>query len=673
MLGRVSIVVDAAMANFESDMGRASRVAEKNFKKMERDAEEMHKKMVQVGKMVGAAIATGLTTAVVAIKSVINGMDDISKAAQRANMGTAQFSELTYAAGLADVSVQDLTGTMGKLAKAQGDAEKVGSTQARLFKALGIETKNLDGSMRPTNQLLMDFADRFQQLKGSPEIMAAGMNIFGRSFQNIIPLIKDGSEGLRNAGDEARRLGLVLSDEAGSQAEAFNDNLTRLKSVVQGFIQQVAVNLLPDLLTLSERFFKVASSADTVKIAADGAREAIKGIGEAADFGSGLLRFLERVRLALVGLERQAVAFGRLMTGISLVTGTGARDEAMYAEGTAMLNAARSGTGYNKSLGRDFQGVTSYTGALPIDTSGRPEASMAPDAWRKEVSVEREAQRRKLAAEQEKAIRAAMGDTEKANNRVTRSIRERASATKEVMTLEEEWQVIQDVWDQATIDRSNREADAWARQTEVVEESTNMMSVYAEQAARNMQDAFADFLIDPLKNGFKGLLGSFADMLKKMAAQAAASKIFEAFGNWASDYSGGGAGWVNAIGAAIKGGRAIGGKVAAGSMYEVTEGGASELLRDGQGRTYLIPGSDGTVIPASDMRGGQAMGGASVTVNIHNAPGGADVQSKRNGSGGFDIDVILKQIEGGIASNVAAGASPINASLQGRYGLRTAV
>jgi hypothetical protein len=56
------------------------------------------------------------------------------------------------------------------------------------------------------------------------------------------------------------------------------------------------------------------------------------------------------------------------------------------------------------------------------------------------------------------------------------------------------------------------------------------MSVYAEQAARNMQDAFANFLFDPFKGGLKGMLLGFVNTLRQMVAQAAAAKIFETLG-----------------------------------------------------------------------------------------------------------------------------------------------
>ena len=55
------------------------------------------------------------------------------------------------------------------------------------------------------------------------------------------------------------------------------------------------------------------------------------------------------------------------------------------------------------------------------------------------------------------------------------------------------------------------------------------MSVFAEQAAKNMQDAFAEFLFDPFKDGLGGMLEGFAQTLRKMAAELVAAKLFEKF------------------------------------------------------------------------------------------------------------------------------------------------
>ncbi|MFS6760696.1 hypothetical protein WHJ69_14585, partial [Staphylococcus aureus] len=48
---------------------------------------------------------------------------------------------------------------------------------------------------------------------------------------------------------------------------------------------------------------------------------------------------------------------------------------------------------------------------------------------------------------------------------------------------------------------------------------------FGKQAARNLQDAFADFLFDPFEKGLEGMLAGFSNVLRRMAAEAAAQSI----------------------------------------------------------------------------------------------------------------------------------------------------
>lgn len=141
-----------------------------------------------------------------------------------------------------------------------------------------------------------------------------------------------------------------------------------------------------------------------------------------------------------------------------------------------------------------------------------------------------------------------------------------------------------------------RAVKEWLNAGEQVEETLDDMSIYAEQAARNMQDALADFLFDPFDNGLEGMVKSFANTLQRLAAEAAAAEIFKALPLG----EGGLGGFLSGI---FSGGRAFGGPVLAGNAYQVGEYNRPELLYYGN-RQYLIPGDNGRVEP---------MGGGGVT------------------------------------------------------------
>jgi hypothetical protein len=374
-----SIVVDLLLrsGSFATDTDRAS----KQFKKLKKEAQE-------AGKVIGTAIAAGATAAVAALQLTINSMDDMSKAAQKVGASTEEFSKLTYAAGLADVSMETLVGSLGKLTKAQSAALKETSQQAKVFDALGISIKNADGSLRESTDVLSDFADKFQALKGSPEAMAAGFAIFGRSFQEMIPLLKDGGDGIRAAGAELEAFGGVLSSEAGNNAEEFNDNLTRLETAAKALAQAVASDLLPDLIDLTNNWIKLAKDGSTLQDTAHGIADIFRVIGGVAEFVGGYFTALDNViqgvTIGFVGLAEAAkgvinLNWDQVKRGIDVANG--GADLAYYgtAPETATARKPRARAGSSRRGGAAMNYTPDYDPSaalrLALEDASKPKGA----------------------------------------------------------------------------------------------------------------------------------------------------------------------------------------------------------------------------------------------------------------------------------------------------------
>lgn len=152
------------------------------------------------------------------------------------------------------------------------------------------------------------------------------------------------------------------------------------------------------------------------------------------------------------------------------------------------------------------------------------------------------------------------------------------------------------------------------------------ISVYADQAARNMQDAFADFLFDPFKDGLDGMLKGFGQILQLMVAEAAAAQIFDAVlgkqGTGGSRSGGLLETGLNAAMAYFGGARATGGPVEAGRSYMVGERGPEMFVpqvagriepNSGGGDTYNVSVSvPGASTPEQAAMAGGAAGRAAV-------------------------------------------------------------
>lgn len=101
---------------------------------------------------------------------------------------------------------------------------------------------------------------------------------------------------------------------------------------------------------------------------------------------------------------------------------------------------------------------------------------------------------------------------------------------------------------------------------------------------------------------------------------------------------------LGALAMGIAGKRKNGGPVSAGSMYEVGEGKAPEIFQASNGRQYMIPGNDGSVISNKDLAGGSS--GVVVYNNvINNSSAQVSSSARDNGDGSVTIETIVSDIE----------------------------
>jgi hypothetical protein len=216
-------------------------------------------------KTAAASLAGALSVGmfVSAGRAALNFADDIGKMAQKVGMTTEALSKLTYAAKLSDVSMQELQIGVQQLSKNM----EAGSEG---LAALGISATDASGNLRSTAEVFADVAEAFANMEDGAGKTAIAMNIFGRSGAQLIPMLNSGRRGLNEMGDEAKRLGVVVSGDAAEAAEDFNDNLTRLQTAVNGLSQALANRLAKPLNDVLEALLEYVAKGDLIQQAIDG-------------------------------------------------------------------------------------------------------------------------------------------------------------------------------------------------------------------------------------------------------------------------------------------------------------------------------------------------------------------------------------------------------------------
>lgn len=201
--------------------------------------------------------------------------DNIITLSMQTGQSTQQLQEFAYASELIDVSVDTLQGSLTKLTNNMQDTMNGTGNAKASFEALGVSVTNADGSMRSANDVFYETIDALGKVKNETERDAMSMDVFGRSAQDLNPLIIQGSKTLKAYADEAHNMGYVLDDEALSALGAVDDAYQRLQKTQEGVKNQLAVEFAPYL----EEFY-----GDVTTMVKDGGK-AIKDSGIVDAFG----------------------------------------------------------------------------------------------------------------------------------------------------------------------------------------------------------------------------------------------------------------------------------------------------------------------------------------------------------------------------------------------------
>lgn len=357
-----------------------------------------------------------VTAAVVEVEKALISMtkesaayaDEILTQSAVTGLSTEALQEYQYAAELVDVSLDTLTSSQTKMIRSMDAARRGSKEQAEAFDKLGISVQNADGTLRDAQDVFGDAIDALGAISNETERDAIAMTIFGRSARDLNPLIKAGSDGLRELAQEAHNVGYVMSEEALDALGAVDDQVQRMNRSNEALKNQIAVGMAPAVENLMKKgtdFF--------VRL-----QEAAEGSGILEVFGALLdvVSALEPLFDVLFGtaedgvpaLQALALALGVVADALTIVANTiaivielfkqlillangkGFDDSNLtrYGENIAKVfsdegaSARAWNNGFGKNVGRNADGTDYWPGGLTWVGERGPELVSLPQGSR---------------------------------------------------------------------------------------------------------------------------------------------------------------------------------------------------------------------------------------------------------------------------------------------------
>ena len=215
---------------------------------------------------VGAATAAGKAF-IDAAKSTASYGDTVDKASQRLQISRTAYQELDYVLQLCGTSMDSMSTGFKTLNNKIADARSGSKEAQEMFKALGIsmnDVKNLS-----TEDLFKAAINGLQDMGESADRAALANDLFGRSGQNLAPLLNMTSEEMNKAIQTANDYGMILSDEGVAASAQFTDSMTTMEMTVDGLKNSMMANFLPAMSSIMDGISQIFSGdkagADIIK------------------------------------------------------------------------------------------------------------------------------------------------------------------------------------------------------------------------------------------------------------------------------------------------------------------------------------------------------------------------------------------------------------------------
>lgn len=314
------------------------------------------KKFAPISAIAGGALAGIVGLGVKAAASA----DDIVTLSTQTGLSTDQIQKFQYATELIDVPLETLTGSMAKLTKNMGAAQeknegltmsmddqkaaaiKVEKAQiaydkavkkhgkssleardaqvklsqamdntpkamtgaAGAFKTLGVSVTDNKGKLRDNQVVFDEVIGKLGGIENATERDSIAMAIFGKSAQDLNPLILGGADALTKLGDEADAAGIILSEDTLKSANDFNDAMDKLKAKTAGQFAVIGTEVATMLTPMLEDLAKVIG-------------DVLEWVGS---LDEGTLQMIMTILAIVAGIAPLLIIIGKVITAVGIIT-----------------------------------------------------------------------------------------------------------------------------------------------------------------------------------------------------------------------------------------------------------------------------------------------------------------------------------------------------------------
>lgn len=320
---------------------------DRGLKAAERKLKAWGAGLAGLGSKIFGAGALGLAAFGVASKTFSEMGSNIQDMADRTGLGIEELQGLKFAAEQSGASFEDLEAGIKKMQNGLSGGEKA-------FGRLGLSIKELV-DLSPEEQLAA-VADAISGIENPADRTAFAMDILGKSGTKLLPMLQNGSAGLREFHKEAVKAGHVMSAEDVAAADAFGDAMDKLKGSLMAVVAAIGGAVAPVILEYAESIGDAIGSVRIwIKENAGLIKSAVKAAAVLAGIGAALVVVGKIVAITGAAIGALATVIGVVFTPVGAVLAAVAA--AVAGVGSAFLFASKEGKAAQEAFGAAWGGI----------------------------------------------------------------------------------------------------------------------------------------------------------------------------------------------------------------------------------------------------------------------------------------------------------------------------
>lgn len=254
-LGKLVVILEANIAQFTSELSKASYMANKQLLAMERSVNNLKSSFNTLAKF--GATALGVSSLTGGFKSIVEYERDLVKASERLGTTAEMLSSFGGMARKAGMDQDSFTMALQRMMKnasvaalgiEQGTGkfdefgEEIGKGGAA-FRELGINAQEF--IKIPLDLQLKALSQRLLEVENPADRARLTLDIFGRTGGGMIALLKGGPEVLQQLIDRHRELGGVIGTDMAQRGAAAATAIGDLKIAWSSFARELTDKVAP--------------------------------------------------------------------------------------------------------------------------------------------------------------------------------------------------------------------------------------------------------------------------------------------------------------------------------------------------------------------------------------------------------------------------------------------